>query len=72
MSRSENVIAGINPRTRICVVVGIDDEGTWQLIRDEGYVAVPATRETARRLWGELVPDVYLVAALAEQTGGQQ
>ena len=62
MDAKGRVIAGINPTTRVCVVVGIDDDDTWAEIRTCGLIVVPMTTETARSVLGELVPDVYAVA----------
>lgn len=62
MSTTDRVIAGINPSTRLCVMVGIDCDDTWEQVRTEGFIGVPMTKETARSLWGQIVPDVYAVA----------
>jgi len=55
----KDVVAGINPKTRECTVVGIDDVETWAEIRRERLIAVFVSPEVAREIFTTTVPDVY-------------
>ena len=58
-----NTLAGIDPKTRVCVLVGLNDNETALEIIRLGCIAVPVTKETALELWGSEVQDIYAIAA---------
>lgn len=60
------VIAGINPQTRICDLVGVDDEGTWTECRENGLIPIKVDPRLARKLFGTKVPCLDALLPLAE------
>ncbi len=59
-------IVGIDPKQKRTVVVAIDTQSGWDECRDMGLIVVPvSSAEKARATWGEIIDDVYNLAAAA-------
>jgi len=56
-------IMGIHPETKRCEVVATDEPDNWMECRDMGLIVVPVPMDKAKANWGELVGDVYALAA---------
>lgn len=56
-------LAGIDPKTKRCEIVGSNTTDTAEEIRKRGYIQVTLPKTKAREIWGEIVPDVYALAA---------
>ena len=56
-------IMGIHPKTKRCEVVATDEPENWMECRDMGLIVVPVPMEKAKASWGEVIGDVYALAA---------
>jgi hypothetical protein len=56
-------LVGIDPKTKRCEIVGSNTTDTAEEIRKHGYIQVTLSKPKAREIWGEIVPDVYALAA---------
>lgn len=56
-------IMGIHPETKRCEVVATDEPDNWMECRDMGLIVVQVPIEKARAAWGEVIEDVYALAA---------
>lgn len=53
---AERVLVGINPATRKCELVALNDESNWQECRTQGLIPFPVAPAVARRIFGDTVP----------------
>lgn len=60
-----NVILGINPKTKVVDLAAIDSPEHREEARSYGLIVVPSTPEISRKVFGEVVEDIYSVAAQA-------
>lgn len=63
--------AAVNPATRECEIVGIDDADTLMEMLDGRYIIVPVSIDTARRIAFQKVDDVFAIAEIREETDGR-
>jgi len=57
-----DIVAGIDPRTRVCTLVGSADRETLRQAMEQRLIVVPVSVETARTVWGDEIHDVYAIA----------
>lgn len=62
---TERALIGINPDTKICEIVGIDNLDTVMEIWRSELILVAVSKSKAKNLWLEVVPDIY---ALSKQS----
>ena len=56
-------IIGIHPKTKRCEVVATDEPENWMECRDMGLIVVRVPMEKAKATLGEVIEDVYALAA---------
>ncbi len=56
-------LIGIDPKTKRCEIVGSNTADTAEEIRKHGYIQVTLPKPQAREIWGEIVHDIYALAA---------
>ena len=66
---SNFALAGIDPKTKVCDFVGPDTEADMLTIYENGQIGVVVTKETARQIFGEVITDIYAIAAIAKAEG---
>lgn len=59
---NEKSVAALDPNTMRCVAVAISRPDNIQDLWDEGYILVPVTLETARRIYTQPVDDIAAIA----------
>ena len=62
------IIAGINPKTKECCLIGLmDDKDVVEEVMQGKLIAVPVTVTTARQIFGMVIHDIYDIAAQGEE-----
>lgn len=55
-------LIGIDPKSRVCEIVGRNSADTLLEIQRTGLIAVPTSTTMARTLFGKAVSDIFTVA----------
>lgn len=62
MATTDLIFAAIDPAARTCTAVGSFEEDWLLQALDDGLILVPVSKDVAREIFSEPVPDVYAVA----------